>query len=85
MAKYRKKTLTDAIEWTGDNWDEVLRWAKELGADTSHMGWCRSTITIRTLEGDMEAQPHDRIMCGAAKELYPCKPEIFEATYELAD
>ena len=37
---------------------------------------------INTLEGTMEAQPGDWIIRGVKGELYPCKPDIFEMTYE---
>ena len=40
------------------------------------------TILIATLEGTMEAFPGDWIIRGVKGELYPCKPDIFEATYE---
>jgi len=39
-------------------------------------------VTIPTLEGTMTANPGDYIIKGVAGELYPCKPEIFAATYE---
>lgn len=39
---------------------------------------------IRTLEGDMKAQLGDWIIRGVAGEFYPCKPDIFDATYEPA-
>ena len=38
---------------------------------------------IRTLEGDMRANLGDWIIRGVKNELYPCKPDIFEATYEM--
>ena len=37
---------------------------------------------IRTLEGDMVVMPGDYIIRGVKGELYPCKPDVFEATYE---
>lgn len=40
---------------------------------------------IHTLEGDMTAEPGDWIITGVKGEKYPCKPDIFEATYERAD
>ena len=40
------------------------------------------TWVIRTLEGDMECRPGDWIIRGVNGELYPCKPDIFEKTYE---
>lgn len=42
-------------------------------------------LVIATLEGEMTAKPGDWIIRGVAGEFYPCKPEIFEATYEEAD
>ena len=39
-------------------------------------------VDIKTLEGTMTAQPGDWIIKGIKGELYPCKPDIFEATYE---
>lgn len=38
--------------------------------------------TIRTLEGDMNADLGDYIIKGVNGELYPCKPDIFDKTYE---
>lgn len=43
------------------------------------------TMLIRTLEGEMCAQPGDWIIRGVKGELYPCKPDIFAATYEAAE
>lgn len=42
-------------------------------------------IAIKTLEGTMEASPGDWIIKGVKGEFYPCKPDIFAATYEPAD
>ena len=39
-------------------------------------------MVIRTLEGDMRAEPGDWIITGVKGEQYPCKPDIFAATYE---
>lgn len=40
------------------------------------------SLKIHTLEGHMRASPGDWIIRGIHGELYPCKPDIFEATYE---
>jgi hypothetical protein len=40
-------------------------------------------LMIKTLEGDFTASPGDWIIKGVKGEFYPCKPDIFEATYEL--
>ena len=42
-------------------------------------------IAIQTLEGEMTAQMGDWIICGVKGEFYPCKPDIFEATYEAVE
>lgn len=42
-------------------------------------------VIIRTLEGNMKANIGDYIITGVKGELYPCKPDIFEATYEKVE
>lgn len=42
------------------------------------------SLFIRTLEGEHEARPGDWIIRGVKGELYPCKPDIFDLTYEVA-
>lgn len=42
-------------------------------------------MVITTLEGAMEAMPGDYIIKGVKGEFYPCKPDIFAATYEPAE
>lgn len=56
--------------------------------DTDLANWCRGYLTghgliIRTLEGEMRADLGDWIIKGVKGEFYPCKPEIFDATYEV--
>lgn len=43
------------------------------------------TIIIHTLEGEMTGNPGDWIIKGVQGEIYPCKPDIFKATYDLVD
>ena len=43
------------------------------------------TVEIETLEGKMTANPLDYIIKGVKGEFYPCKPDIFELTYEKAE
>lgn len=40
-------------------------------------------LLIKTLEGTHEASHGDWVICGISKEIYPCKPDIFEKTYDL--
>jgi hypothetical protein len=91
--KFRKKPVEiDAIRWDGQNPRAVfeLLGDGELPAapDDGHVkpGFghvpALGTLDIPTLEGTMTAQPGDWIIKGVKGELYPCKPDIFEATYE---
>lgn len=54
-----------------------------VGLSTPHDG--PTTMNIITLEGTMTAQPGDWIIQGVRGEFYPCKPDIFEQTYERVD
>lgn len=42
-------------------------------------------MDIQTLEGTMHADPGDYIITGVKGEQYPCKPDIFEQTYEKVE
>ena len=44
--------------------------------------WTEGKLKIETLEGDMFVSPGDWVIRGVKGEFYPCKPDIFEATYE---
>ena len=82
--KYRKKPVViEAIQWTGDNWAEVKEFI-EAGSNPRTSGPIRNSVNlfIDTLEGTMMAIPNDWIIRGIKGELYPCKPDIFEATYD---
>lgn len=46
---------------------------------------CEERTTIHTLEGAMVAEVGDYIITGIQGEKYPCKPDIFKATYEEVD
>ena len=79
MEKFRKKAvIIDAVKWLGD-----------FGA-IKHMLPIRNVtyvqhddeLIIHTLEGDMTASLNDWIIQGVKGEIYPCKPDIFEMTYE---
>ena len=83
--KYRKKPVViEAVEWTGYNRDEVL--ALVAGGDPRGERVVEmageDALRIRTLEGDMIAVPGSYIIRGVKGELYPCRPDIFAATYE---
>lgn len=80
MPKYRKRPVTvDAIQWTGENVQEI---AAFTGIDVRvHEGY----LLIPTLEGVMQASEGDYIIKGVQSEFYPCKPDIFEKTYERVE
>lgn len=45
--------------------------------------WRGSSLIVRTLEGDMEGRPGDWLIRGVKGELYPCKPDVFDDTYDF--
>lgn len=87
MPKFRKKPIViDAVKYTG----------RGNIADTAPPDWIWGALKsgilyatngddpfiIKTLEGDMTVDPGDWIIRGVNGELYPCKPDIFEKTYD---
>jgi hypothetical protein len=83
MPRYRKKPVViDAHQWNGD--DAALdAWLDALGVeDGSGLYGKNDSVCIETHEGTMTASPGDWIIRGVQGEFYPCKPDIFEATYE---
>ena len=89
--KFRKKPVViEAIEWTGDNLLAVIRFTGQH-ASATHFKWeeyedlvAREGLKIFTLEGSHMATIGDFIIKGVKGECYPCKPDIFAATYETA-
>ena len=84
MPRYRKKPVViDAVQWTGSNFWEVAEMTGLL-----KKGHCsfeqvpNGRLSIETLEGRMTADVGDWIIKGIKGEFYPCKPDIFAATYE---
>ncbi len=82
MKKYRKKPVViEAIQWNGINLEELKWFMKEKFKGTS-VSETTFELQIPTLEGTMSASLGDYIIRGVKGEFYPCKPDIFEATYE---
>lgn len=86
MANFRKRPVViEAVQWDGTDagFSEVRSRFPEVecGPSKMHGGDC---LIIGTLEGVMEANKHDWIIRGVKGEVYPCKPDIFAATYEPA-
>src|SRR5690348_7855569 len=75
--RYRKKPVViEAMgPLTAENMKAVSTWCGGTAGSTG--------LRVATLEGEMIAFIGDYVICGVAGEFYPCKPQIFEATYEL--
>ena len=93
MEKYRKKpVVVEAIKYCGDNLEDVLaftgkhprwdEWFASFDEYAAHVANDHQMFKILTLEGTMKAMPGDWVIKGVQGEFYPCKPEIFEKTYE---
>lgn len=98
MSKYRKKPVViEAFQFTGtsgasDNVQAVFDWMESLEGDENGPSTVvgdggetypnRDWLYIETLEGIHGATPGDWIIRGVQGEYYPCKPDIFDATYE---
>ncbi len=78
VGKYRKKPVViEAVKWNPLSPGEMIKFCPN---------YIRSGVEecmyIETLEGAMKADPGDYIIKGIQGEFYPCKPDIFEATYD---
>lgn len=99
--RWRKKpVVVDAMQYTGPDWWAGSNYAlrgqlAEFGCSSvahfkvvgkvTHGGREQYGLFLRTLEGDMRVMSGDWIIRGVKGEFYPCKPDIFDATYEPAD
>jgi hypothetical protein len=82
MAKFRKKPVViEAVQFVGTNYQEIFDFCK----DASWHEVTKNTLWILTLEGGHIASLGDFIIKGVKNEFYPCKPDIFEQTYEAVD
>lgn len=84
--KYRKKPIIiEAMQYTKEECVndifEFFNQDKNLNIPVKQDGYC----IVRTLEGDMKCEVGDYIIKGVKGEFYPCKPDIFEATYEKVE
>ena len=75
--RVRKKPVeVEAVQFK-DNLPEIRKFARESVA------YMAGRLKITTMEGDIFAEYGDWIIKGIKGEFYPCKPDIFEMTYEL--
>ena len=83
MSTFRKKPVeVEARQYTSENWVDIAEWCREGGVRIGMTDTGKASIP--TLEGTMYASPGDWIIRGVQGEFYPCKPDIFEQTYEPA-
>ena len=85
MTQYRKKPVViEAIQFNGKNAEEIEQWSNNnvKAGPVSEDTLTRAYLEIETLEGTMTAQPNDYVIKGVNGEFYPCKPDIFDKTYE---
>ena len=83
MAKYRKKPVViEALQLTmdDDSHNTILKWIADNGGTAIRIR--PDGIRIETLEGEHRASVMDWVIRGVKGEFYPCKPDIFAATYE---
>lgn len=81
--KFRKKPIEiEAILWDGSADTANSFIGEAFGVDWEYASQSESAIVIPTLEGRMRGELGDWIVKGIKGEFYPCKPDIFEATYE---
>jgi hypothetical protein len=89
--KYRKKPVAiNAIQWDGTlsglrKIESVFPEMKVLSMSSHEERNEARNVRIGTLEGGHEVSSGDFIICGVKGEFYPCKPDIFEMTYEKTE
>ena len=90
--KYRKKPVViEAIQWTGNTTEIKEFCGNNCSYNVEDSAWKvgkgipHEELVIHTLEGEMKASRNDYIIKGVNGEFYPCKPDVFEKTYELAE
>jgi len=96
MSRYRKRPIeveafqmTVDTRWDNSDWPDWLSYAWQKEPDEEGCLYAigisyseDSYLFIHTLEGPMKVNWGDFIIQGVSKEIYPCKPDIFEKTYE---
>ncbi len=86
--KYRKKPVViEAVQYTDKTIAEIMFWVgrHHPKGETKRTAFVNESgdLIIHTLEGDMKANVGDFIIKGVQNEFYPCKADIFAATYEI--
>ena len=88
VKRYRKKpVVVEALQWTGRNEIAMFDFLADMHGRTFEINHSAGEggLVIKTLEGNHFANIGDYIIKGIKGEFYPCKPDIFGATYEEAE
>lgn len=84
--KYKKKPVeVEVIQYDGKNSSFIAKSFNKVVCDVEDFLGTEKYLEINTLEGKMKAQVGDYIIQGVQGEIYPCKPDIFEMTYEKCE
>jgi hypothetical protein len=80
----KKPVVIEARQLTRDNIGEIIRWINSVSGDGSciRLRSISQPLLFRTLEGNHAAIIGDWIIKGVKDQFYPCKPDIFEMTYQ---
>ena len=81
----KKPVVVECMKWNGENSGEVKYFCGDKVKIVPDVTQGCSVAVIETLEGAMKANPDDVIIKGVNGEFYPCKPDIFEKTYEIVE
>lgn len=91
MKRYRKKPVEVRAVQNSGEWKPIMDWLDQLAGGVLRVPFGSlpavtrnddGSLNIETLEGTMRGEVGDWLICGVKGEMYPCKPDIFEATYE---
>lgn len=96
MKARKKPVVVETLQWTGNNHREMFDFLTDYQkqsefitayGDTFYIDHnkVKGGLIIRTLEGEHIAEICDYIIRGVHGEFYPCKPDIFEKTYEIIE
>ena len=86
MAKYKKKPVViEAEQWFPNKSIEGIIYPMPNDGSVIGFNLLVDCAAIETLEGWHIVSPGDWIITGIKGEKYPCKPDIFEMTYEVTD
>ena len=80
----RLRQAREIAEWAAEHAGGARPWTPIYVVKTGDGGRA-DNLRIRTLEGEMRAEQGDWIIRGVQGEFYPCKPDIFDATYEAVE